>query len=130
MTLKMDVLPAPLRPMIPQRSPSATVKVMFLKSSSAPKEMPTLETERRVTLRSKKTGARARAISSWTAARSTDRCNVGQRLALELRHPGVWRRIASHHEQHWLLVLRAPEHLAQKSHGARRVGQRHEAGVV
>ena len=35
MTLKMDVLPAPLRPMMPQRSPSATVKVMFLKSSVA-----------------------------------------------------------------------------------------------
>jgi len=49
MTLKMDVLPAPLRPMMPHRSPSATVKVMFLKSSVAPKEMPTLETERRVT---------------------------------------------------------------------------------
>jgi hypothetical protein len=50
MILKIDVFPAPLRPMMPQRSPSATVKVMFLNSSVAPKETPTLETERRVTL--------------------------------------------------------------------------------
>ena len=51
MSLKIDDLPAPLRPMIPQRSPSATVKVMFLKSSVAPKETPMLESERRVTPR-------------------------------------------------------------------------------
>ena len=49
MSLKIDVLPAPLRPMMPHRSPSATVKVMFLKSSVAPKETPMLESERRVT---------------------------------------------------------------------------------
>src|SRR5690348_13654936 len=49
MSLKIDVLPAPLRPMIPHRSPSATVKVTFLKSSVAPKETPMLESERRVT---------------------------------------------------------------------------------
>src|SRR5262245_41126451 len=49
MSLKIDVLPAPLRPMIPHRSPSATVKVMFLKSSVAPNETPMLESERRVT---------------------------------------------------------------------------------
>jgi len=49
MSLKIDVLPAPLRPMIPHRSPSATVKVTFLNSSVAPKETPTLETESRVT---------------------------------------------------------------------------------
>ena len=49
MTLKIDVLPAPLRPMIPHRSPSATVNVMFLRSSVAPKEIPMLEQERRVT---------------------------------------------------------------------------------
>ena len=48
-TLKIEVFPAPLRPMMPHRSRSATVKVMFLKSSSAPNEMPTLETESRVT---------------------------------------------------------------------------------
>jgi hypothetical protein len=35
--------------MIPHRSPSATVKVTFLKSSVAPKETPMLESERRVT---------------------------------------------------------------------------------
>ena len=58
MTLKIDVLPAPLRPMMPHRSPSATVNVMFLKSSVAPKDMPTLETERRVTRRWEKTGRR------------------------------------------------------------------------
>src|SRR5262245_58221396 len=51
MSLKIDVLPAPLRPMMPHRSPSATVKVMFLKSSVAPKETPMLESERRVTQR-------------------------------------------------------------------------------
>jgi hypothetical protein len=51
MSLKIDVLPAPLRPMMPQRSPSATVKVTFLNSSVAPKETPTLEQERRVTRR-------------------------------------------------------------------------------
>src|SRR5215208_2708188 len=55
MTLKIDVFPAPLRPMMPHRSPSATVKVMFLKSSVAPNEMPTLEQERRVTRRWQKT---------------------------------------------------------------------------
>src|SRR3954468_14039373 len=60
MTLKIDVLPAPLRPMMPHRSPSATVKVMFLKSSSAPNEMPTLETESRVTEREQKTNKRQR----------------------------------------------------------------------
>ena len=49
MSLKIDDLPAPLRPMMPHRSPSATVKVTFLKSSFAPKEMPTLESESRVT---------------------------------------------------------------------------------
>src|SRR5581483_3564292 len=48
-SLKIDVLPAPLRPMMPHRSPSATVKVMFLKSSVAPKETPTLDNERSVT---------------------------------------------------------------------------------
>src|SRR3954463_14644927 len=37
--------------MIPHRSPSATVKVMFLKSSVAPNETPMLENERRVTQR-------------------------------------------------------------------------------
>ena len=51
MILKIDVLPAPLRPMMPHRSPSSTVKVMFLKSSVAPKETPMLESERRVTQR-------------------------------------------------------------------------------
>ena len=51
MSLKIDVLPAPFRPMMPHRSPSATVKVMFLKSSVAPKETPTLASERRVTQR-------------------------------------------------------------------------------
>jgi len=51
MSLKIVVLPAPLRPMIPHRSPSATVKVTFLKSSVAPKETPMLESERRVTQR-------------------------------------------------------------------------------
>src|SRR3982751_4503471 len=60
MTLKIDVLPAPLRPMMPHRSPSATVKVMFLKSLSAPNEMPTLETESRVTEREQKTNKRQR----------------------------------------------------------------------
>ena len=60
-SLKIDDLPAPLRPMIPHRSPSATVKVTFLNSSVAPKETPTLESERRVTLRQEKTEeARAR----------------------------------------------------------------------
>ena len=49
MSLKIDVLPAPLRPMMPHRSPSATVKVMFLNSSVAPNETPMLESERRVT---------------------------------------------------------------------------------
>jgi hypothetical protein len=45
--------------MIPHRSPSATVKVMFFRSSVAPKEMPTLERERRVTQgRREKTGRR------------------------------------------------------------------------
>src|SRR3954469_20432664 len=58
MTLKIDVLPAPLRPMMPHRSPSSTVKVMFLKSWVAPKEMPTLETERTVTRRREKTRRR------------------------------------------------------------------------
>src|SRR5688500_7958326 len=46
-----DVLPAPFGPMMPHRSPSATVKVTFLKSSVAPKETPMLESERRVTER-------------------------------------------------------------------------------
>jgi hypothetical protein len=55
MILKIDVLPAPLRPMMPHRSPSATVKVMFLKSWVAPNETPTLETERTVTRRWEKT---------------------------------------------------------------------------
>jgi hypothetical protein len=36
-------------PMMPHRSPSATVKVMFLNSSVAPKETPMLDSERRVT---------------------------------------------------------------------------------
>src|SRR6476620_4231957 len=58
MTLKIEILQAPLRPMIPHRSPSATVKVMFLRSSVAPKEMPTLETESRVTRRWQKAGRR------------------------------------------------------------------------
>jgi hypothetical protein len=53
MSLKIDDLPAPLRPMMPHRSPSATVKVMFLKSSVAPNETPTLESERRVTRKRK-----------------------------------------------------------------------------
>jgi hypothetical protein len=35
--------------MMPHRSPSATVKVMFLNSSVAPNERPTFETESRVT---------------------------------------------------------------------------------
>jgi hypothetical protein len=35
--------------MIPQRSPAATVNVMFLRSSVAPKEIPMLEQERSVT---------------------------------------------------------------------------------
>jgi len=51
MSLKIDVLPAPLRPMMPHRSPSATVKVMFLNNSVAPKETPMLDSERRVTQR-------------------------------------------------------------------------------
>src|SRR6478672_11244186 len=54
MILKIDVLPAPLRPMMPHRSPSSTVKVMFLKSWVAPKETPTFETERTVTRRRQK----------------------------------------------------------------------------
>jgi len=40
---------------MPHRSPWATVNVMFLKSSVAPNEMPTLETESRVTLSGEKT---------------------------------------------------------------------------
>lgn len=48
--LSMEAFPAPLPPMMPHRSPWATVKVMFLKRSVAPNEMPTLETESRVTL--------------------------------------------------------------------------------
>ena len=51
MSLKIDDLPAPLRPMMPHRSPSATVKVTFLNSSVAPNETPILESERRVTQR-------------------------------------------------------------------------------
>jgi len=51
MTLKIDDLPAPLRPIIPHRSPSATVKVIFLSSSVAPKEIPIFEPERSVTRR-------------------------------------------------------------------------------
>jgi hypothetical protein len=35
--------------MMPHRSPSATVKVTFLKSSVAPKESPMFESERTVT---------------------------------------------------------------------------------
>lgn len=49
MSLKIDDLPAPLRPMMAHRSPSATVKVTFLKSSVAPNETPIFESERRVT---------------------------------------------------------------------------------
>ena len=62
MTLKIDVLPTPLRPMMPHRSPSATVKVMFLNSSVAPKEMPTLETERRVTRERRRAGGGGNAM--------------------------------------------------------------------
>ena len=51
MSRKIDDLPAPLRPMMPHRSPSTTVKVTFLKSSVAPKETPMLESESRVTQR-------------------------------------------------------------------------------
>ena len=60
MTLKIDVFPALLRPMMPHRSPSATVKVTCLNSSVAPKLMPTLEQERRVTRRWPKTGGMRR----------------------------------------------------------------------
>ena len=49
MILKSDDLPAPLRPMMPHRSPSATVKVMFFRSSVAPNEMPTPDIEIRLT---------------------------------------------------------------------------------
>ncbi len=56
MTLKMEVFPAPFRPMMPHRSRSATVNVIFLKSSVAPNEMPTFETESRVTQSGKRIG--------------------------------------------------------------------------
>src|SRR5215207_8934468 len=58
MSLKIDDFPAPLRPMMPHRSPSATVKVTFSKSLVAPNEMPTLEQERSVTRRWQKTTRR------------------------------------------------------------------------
>src|SRR5690349_18011184 len=68
MSLKIDDLPAPLRPMMPHRSPSATVKVTFLKSSVAPKETPTLESERRVT-RNRRDEEAGRAMMRHTKAK-------------------------------------------------------------
>src|SRR5205809_362628 len=88
MTLKIDVLPAPLRPMMPHRSPSATVKVMFLKSSSAPNEMPTLETESRVTEREQKTNKRQRREARWALANAGGRRKLNAGIARLFRRQG------------------------------------------
>src|ERR687897_997664 len=74
MSLKIDVFPAPLRPMMPHRSPSATVKVMFLKSSVAPNETPTLASERSVTRR----WGRTRELWRHALARGEMRCALGK----------------------------------------------------
>src|SRR5258708_993581 len=47
MSLNRDVFPAPLRPTIPQRSPSPTVNVTSRKTGVAPKATPTPEREMR-----------------------------------------------------------------------------------
>ncbi len=90
MSLKIDVLPAPLRPMMPHRSPSATVKVTFLNSSVAPKETPTLETESRVTRRWEKTRGRRQRLAG-TVLRNAERQKKAKRLPLV-----TFRRAAAH----------------------------------
>src|SRR6185295_4755348 len=84
MILKIDVLPAPLRPMMPHRSPSSTVKVMSLKSSVAPKETPTFETERTVTRRRQKI---RKAPAARRARLEDKRCASGETELLE--HEGL-----------------------------------------
>src|SRR5687768_6752922 len=88
MTLKIDVLPAPLRPMMPHRSPSATVKVTFLNSSVAPKETPTLEQERRVTRRCWKTRKEA-SPQAGTVLRNAERWRKAKRLPRPCRRSSV-----------------------------------------